>query len=64
MNCPSQKENLKNCSCTYQSCSRRGKCCQCISYHREKGGLPGCLFSEEAEKSYDRSLKNFLADKG
>lgn len=54
-----QKENLKSCKCTYP-CERRGKCCDCIRHHREKNELPGCYFTEEAEKTYDRSIENFL----
>ncbi|MCG9969125.1 DUF6485 family protein [Pelotomaculum terephthalicicum JT] len=52
-----QEKNKEYCSCTYQTCSRKGLCCECISYHREHGGAPGCLFPPEAERTYDRSLK-------
>lgn len=55
--------NVDNCTCTYTSCSRRGKCCECIMFHREvEIGVPGCLFSKEGEKSYDRSTENFVND--
>lgn len=57
-----KEENLKNCPCTYSSCSRKGICCECIKYHREKGELPGCYFSKEAEKTYDRSIEKFIED--
>ncbi|MEW6295195.1 MAG: DUF6485 family protein [Candidatus Diapherotrites archaeon] len=57
-----QKINLKKCTCTYPNCSRKGLCCECIRHHRENNELPGCLFSKEAEKSYDRSLEAFLKD--
>ncbi|MBT9149903.1 MAG: hypothetical protein DDT40_00069 [candidate division WS2 bacterium] len=53
-------ENLEKCSCSYNNCSRKGKCCECISYHWSKKQLPGCLFPAEAEKSYHRTLKYFL----
>jgi hypothetical protein len=56
------EENLKNCPCTYIGCSRKGKCCECLKYHKDKGELPACLFSEEAEKTYDRSIEKFIAD--
>ncbi|WP_446715256.1 DUF6485 family protein [Caloramator sp. Dgby_cultured_2] len=36
-------KNLKGCTCTYTSCSRRGKCCECVAYHRSKGEIPGCF---------------------
>ncbi len=54
------QQNRDNCGCTYSSCSRRGKCCECISYHKARGELPGCLFPPEAEKTYDRSIEYFV----
>jgi hypothetical protein len=57
--CVNRAENLKSCTCSYPSCSRKGMCCECIKHHREKGELPGCLFPREAEKTYDRSVKKF-----
>ena len=57
------EQNIKNCSCTYSNCPRKGKCCECISYHKELGELPGCLFSPEAEATYDRSIDKFIQDK-
>jgi len=53
-------ENLKNCPCTYSGCPRKGICCECIKHHRVKGELPACYFSKEAEKTYDRSITEFL----
>lgn len=50
----------KTCPCTWQSCSRHGKCCECIKYHRERNELPGCYFPPEEEKTYDRSIENFI----
>ena len=52
--------NQKNCTCTYASCTRRGQCCQCVTYHKKNGELPGCFFSTEAERTYDRSIANFI----
>jgi len=57
-----KEENLKECPCTYPNCSRKGLCCECIKYHRERGELPGCYFSPEAEKTYDRSINKFYED--
>ncbi len=51
--------NLSGCNCTYP-CSRKGRCCECVAYHRKRGELPGCYFSKEAEATYDRSFENFL----
>ena len=59
--CSNRERNLKDCGCTYSSCSRRGLCCECIRHHRAKGEIPGCLFPKEAERTYDRSLGNFLS---
>lgn len=54
--------NTINCTCTYSSCSRHGKCCECIAYHRISGEVPGCLFSKSGEKTYDRSIENLYRD--
>jgi len=54
------ENNLKACTCTYEPCPRKGKCCECLSYHWSKRQLPGCLFPPEVEKTYDRSLKRFI----
>ncbi|MCX6730022.1 MAG: DUF6485 family protein [Candidatus Portnoybacteria bacterium] len=58
-----QPQNLKNCPCTYEGCERKGLCCECVKYHRENGELPGCYFSPEVEKTYDRSIKKFCKEK-
>ncbi len=58
MECDLEK-NRKNCTCTY-SCSKKGKCCECVQYHRANGEIPGCFFPPEAEKTYDRSIKAFI----
>lgn len=61
MECNIQR-NLDFCTCTYEPCSRKGKCCECVKYHRSKNELPGCFFSKEAEKTYDRSIRRFIRD--
>ena len=53
--------NKSRCICTYEPCSRKGKCCECIRYHWEHGELPGCLFPPEIERTYDRSLERFIS---
>lgn len=53
-------ENLKSCPCTYPGCPRKGKCCECVSHHREKGEIPGCFFSPDNESTYNRSIANFI----
>jgi hypothetical protein len=54
------KENLKDCSCSFTSCSKRGLCCECIKAHRENGELPGCYFPLDVEKTGERSIKRFV----
>lgn len=58
-NCQHTSINV-NCACTYEPCSRKGKCCECIAYHRRNGELPGCLFPKDAERTYDRSIRKFI----
>ena len=52
--------NKAKCPCTYEPCSRKGKCCECIQYHKRLGELPGCLFPPEVERTYDRSIERFV----
>ncbi len=54
-------QNEANCTCTYEGCSRKGMCCECLQYHWSMKELPGCLFPPEVEKTYDRSLAKFIA---
>lgn len=58
--CLNHKSNLERCNCTYSGCSKKGICCECIAYHRQSQELPACFFSAEVEKSYDRSIRNFI----
>jgi len=55
-------ESRTVCTCTYIGCSRRGKCCECVAYHRRSGEVPGCFFSKTGEKTYDRSIDNLYKD--
>lgn len=54
-----QERNLEQCTCTYPGCSRKGVCCECLHYHLKMRQLPGCCFTESAEKTYDRSFEKF-----
>lgn len=51
--------NLKNCTCTYTACGKRGICCDCVAYHLRSRQLPGCFFPPDAEATYDRSFEHF-----
>jgi hypothetical protein len=55
--------NRQSCNCTYEPCSRKGKCCECIAYHRGNDELPACYFTPEVERTYDRSVARFLASR-
>ncbi|MCD6287987.1 MAG: hypothetical protein J7M12_02620 [Candidatus Hydrogenedentes bacterium] len=59
MECKQQK-NMSYCPCTYDGCSRKGMCCECLSYHWSNRELPACLFPPEVERTYDRSLRRFI----
>ncbi len=52
-------ENAEACTCSYEPCSRKGSCCDCVSYHLRLKQLPGCFFPPDAERSYDRSFRHF-----
>jgi len=57
-----QEQLEKDCACTYSSCSRRGRCCECVKYHLRNNELPGCAFakiSKDAERSYNRDFEYF-----
>ncbi|MDD5747040.1 MAG: DUF6485 family protein [Candidatus Omnitrophica bacterium] len=60
MECTNIKKNREACNCTYSGCSRKGKCCECLQYHRQSGELPACFFSKEDERTYDRSVRRFI----
>ncbi len=61
-----KEANLGCCNCTWQGCSRKGVCCDCIAYHLRSRELPACAFPPEAERTYDRSFTHFakLVEKG
>ena len=63
MECVSTR-STDHCTCTYASCDKRGSCCKCVMFHRERGDIPGCFFTPAGERSYDRSLRNFVKDCG
>lgn len=62
-NCLNKEKNLADCTCTY-SCAKRGLCCECVAYHRDKGQIPGCFFSKKGEATYDRSIAALARDHG
>ncbi|MDZ7860336.1 MAG: DUF6485 family protein [Candidatus Krumholzibacteriota bacterium] len=60
MDCEKFDENLENCNCSYQGCPRKGNCCQCLQHHLKKRELPGCVFPDEIERTWDRSFERFI----
>lgn len=55
------EKNQELCTCSYDPCDKKEKCCECIRSHWSRRELPGCLFPPDEEKTYDRSLKRFIA---
>lgn len=63
MECENYKSNLAKCNCTYEPCSRKGKCCECIAYHKRYGELPACYFTKKEEATFDRSISFFISNR-
>jgi hypothetical protein len=60
--CAKKKSNMAGCNCSYDPCSRKGICCECLAYHRRARELPACLFTDEVERTYDRSVERFVRE--
>ncbi len=60
MTCDNVEKNLASCNCSYEPCSRKGKCCECVQYHRRSNELPACFFPDSVERTYDRSVRKFI----
>ena len=52
--------NRERCNCTYEPCSRKGVCCECVRYHWGMGQLPACVFPDDVERTWDRSVEKFI----
>jgi len=59
--CKNYQTNLEQCNCSYEPCSRKGICCECIIYHKRMGELPACYFPNDVERTYDRSIRTFIS---
>jgi hypothetical protein len=55
-----RERNVQSCNCTYEPCPRKGLCCECIRYHWRMHELPACLFPDDAERTWDRSVEHFV----
>ncbi len=62
MDCKMEKDN-PHCNCTYESCGRKGKCCECLHYHRQNDELPACFFNKSQEQTYNRSIDYFISQR-
>ncbi|KYK34204.1 MAG: hypothetical protein HXS48_05350 [Theionarchaea archaeon] len=60
MDCMNRERNLEYCNCTWASCSKKGMCCECVRSHRLTGELPACFFTDDVERTYDRSINRFI----
>ena len=54
-----KEENMSMCNCSY-SCGKKGMCCECLSYHLKREEVPACFFPKDVERTYDRSIENFI----
>ena len=54
-----EEKNKIRCNCSYP-CDKKGMCCECLRYHWSRGEVSACLFSDDVEKTYDRTLENFI----
>ena len=52
--------NKARCPCSYEPCSRKGNCCECLHYHRGNNELPACFFPDAVERTHDRSFRRFV----
>jgi hypothetical protein len=53
--------NLERCNCTYEPCSRKGICCECLRYHLSHREMPACFFPKDAERTFNRSWEYFVS---
>ncbi len=51
--------NLNRCNCSYDPCTRKGICCDCVAHHLKSRQLPACFFPTDAEKTFNRSFEHF-----
>ena len=56
----STKKRILITDCSYAGCKTAGLCCEYLHYYRKNGQLPACYFTDDAEKTYDRSIAHFI----
>ncbi|MDQ7822030.1 MAG: DUF6485 family protein [Candidatus Eremiobacteraeota bacterium] len=57
--CTAEK-NKARCNCSYEPCGKKGVCCECLRFHFGMGEFPACLFPDEVERTYDRTIETFI----
>ena len=53
------EKNKIDCNCSYP-CEKKGICCECLRYHKSRDEFPACFFPDDVEKTYNRSIENFI----
>ena len=56
-------QNLKPCNCSYEPCSRKGRCCECLKYHWDMQEMPACFFPDTVERTYDLRMLGLVDDR-
>ena len=54
------EKNMQGCNCSYEPCGKKGICCDCLRSHLQAGELPACMFPDDVERTYDRSIERFM----
>ena len=58
MDC-NKERNLSRCNCSYDPCKNKGICCDCLAKHLRSRELPGCVFPDDAERTWNRTFEHF-----
>ncbi len=61
MSCSENSANSR-CTCSKSDCLTWSDCRLCVPKHRNRGEIPGCFFTPEGEKTYNRSIEFFIQD--
>ena len=52
------KENKARCNCSYETCSTKGMCCECLQSHWKSGELPACFSQMILREHMTEVLRN------
>jgi len=56
--CPNVELNSEDCGCTYVSCERKRKCCECIRITWKEGSFQAACFHQKSKKPTTGRFKN------